>query len=116
LIESKGWDQYTTRQAVFKPMGMGQAPDNLERGFRRAYREFYSLPSALKRLKLNRYLALYLGVSLLLYYATHKDERLTEKKEAKGWGLRMALSGLEWVEKKVLDFSSSSLARKRAAT
>jgi hypothetical protein len=54
-------------------------------------------------------------VSLLLYYATHKDERLTEKKEAKGWGLRVALSGLEWVEKKVLDFSSSSLARKRAA-
>jgi radical SAM superfamily enzyme YgiQ (UPF0313 family) len=116
LIESKGWDQYTTRHAVFKPMGMGQSPDNLERGFHRAYREFYSLPSVLKRLKLNRHLALYLTVSLLLYYATHKDERLTEKKEAKGWGLRLALSGLEWVEKKVLDFSSSSLARKRAAT
>jgi hypothetical protein len=97
-------------------MGMGQSPDNLERGFHRAYREFYSLPSVLKRLKLNRHLALYLTVSLLLYYATHKDERLTEKKEAKGWGLRLALSGLEWVEKKVLDFSSSSLARKRAAT
>jgi len=115
LLESKGWDHYTTRHAVFKPMGMGQAPEKLEQGFRRAYREFYSLPSVLKRLKLNRHLALYLTVSLLLYYATHKDERLTERKEAKGWGLRMALSGLEWVEKKVLDFSSSSLARKRAA-
>jgi len=115
LIESKGWDQYTTRHAVFKPMGMGQSPDKLEQGFRRAYREFYSLPSVLKRLKLNRHLPLYLSVSLLLYFATHKDERLTEKKEAKGRGLRLALSGLEWVEKKVLDFSSSSLARKRAA-
>lgn len=116
LIDSMGWDKYDTTHAVFNPKLMGQDPRRLEEGFHRAYREFYSIPSILKRLKLNRHLALYLIASLLLYYATHKDERLTERKEAKGRIKRTVLSILEFVEKKVLDFSESSVAKKRTPT
>ncbi len=115
LNESLGWDHYTTRNAVFRPSGMNQDPDKLNKGILWSYREFYSLPSVWKRLKLNRHLPLYLTASLVFYFGTHKDERITERKEAKSLGLRVFLSTLEWAEKKILDSASSSLAKKRAA-
>jgi radical SAM superfamily enzyme YgiQ (UPF0313 family) len=116
LIDSMGWDKHDTAHAVFTPKLMGQDPRRLEQGFRWAYREFYSARSILKRLKLNRHLALYLSVSLCLYYATRRDERLTEGKEAEGRIKRMVLALLGLLEKKVLSFSESSVAKKRAPT
>jgi len=39
-VTSRDWDLYDTRHAVFTPVGMSAA--ELETGYRRAYREFYS--------------------------------------------------------------------------
>ena len=39
-ITSRDWDLYDTRHAVFTPAGM--TAEQLEAGYRRAYREFYS--------------------------------------------------------------------------
>jgi hypothetical protein len=38
-ITSEDWDRYDTRHAVFRPARM--SGDELERGYRRAYRDFY---------------------------------------------------------------------------
>jgi radical SAM superfamily enzyme YgiQ (UPF0313 family) len=40
------WDLYDTRHAVFRPKRM--TPDALERGYRQAYRDFYSFGSILR--------------------------------------------------------------------
>jgi hypothetical protein len=51
-MESEGrllhrdWDRYDTRHAVFQPARM--SPDELERGYWRAYREFYRYGSILR--------------------------------------------------------------------
>ncbi len=114
LIDSVGWDKYDTTQAVFVPKRMGQDPRRLEEGCRWAYREFYSPRSIRTRLKLNRYLLLYLLGSLLFYYATQKDERIAGSRSEKGRTGRAILSVLEVVERRVLDLVTWSLGRRRA--
>lgn len=38
-ITTRDWDRYDTRQVVYRPKGL--SPETLERGYRRAYRDFY---------------------------------------------------------------------------
>ena len=45
-LRHRDWDRYDTRHAVFQPAQM--TPDELERGYWRAYRDFYRLDSILK--------------------------------------------------------------------
>ncbi len=45
-ITSSNWDLYDTRHAVFRPARM--TAETLEKGYRRAYREFYRWNSILK--------------------------------------------------------------------
>jgi radical SAM superfamily enzyme YgiQ (UPF0313 family) len=45
-IVSRNWDLYDTRHVVFRPARL--APDALEEGYRRAYREFYEWSAILK--------------------------------------------------------------------
>ena len=115
LIDSLGWDKYDTTQAVFLPKRMGQDPRRLEEGCRWAYREFYSPRSIFKRLKLNRYLVLYLLGSFLFYYATQKDERITGSREARGRARRAILSVLEFMERRVLDLADRRRGKRRGA-
>jgi len=43
---TQDWERYDTRHAVFQPAGM--TPTQLERGYRRAYRDFYAWGSILR--------------------------------------------------------------------
>jgi len=45
-IASSNWDRYDTRHVVYRPVRM--APEALEAGYRRAYRDFYSWGSILR--------------------------------------------------------------------
>lgn len=116
LIASMDWDKYDTKHAVFVPMRMGQSPRRLEEGFHWAFREFYSIRSIMTRAKLNRYLSLYLLVSLTIHYAVHKNRQLTEGRGAMGWIKRLMFWFTERAERKVVGFCLSCLTRKRATT
>jgi radical SAM superfamily enzyme YgiQ (UPF0313 family) len=64
----RDWDRYDTRHAVFSPLRM--TPDELERGYRRAYRRFYQWRSILRGASAHDTLAA--GARHLLYSAGWK--------------------------------------------
>ncbi len=79
----KDWSRYTISNVVMRPRGMSR--EALERGFNRAYRQFYSYGSIMKRLlpSMGRNFFLYLGLNVV-FRRVAKDMLRTKSAEGAG--------------------------------
>ncbi len=79
----RDWSRYTISNVVMRPRGMSR--EELERGFNRAYRKFYSYGSILKRLlpSFGRHFFLYFGLNMV-FRRVARDMLRTKSAEGAG--------------------------------